>query len=154
MRAEMTPDKQKSTFTNPLKHLHSGLTELTAVCPGIMWATMIIDAIGIVLMIIAGVDALVTKSNMCAFRMVVFGYGIINAIFYIVSLLANVSEPEEREYTTEERMEHYGKVLAPMIVLFPILLPMWTGLIVSMLVAFLGSLVYSAYKRLESRILR
>ena len=150
MRAEMTPDKQKST----LKHLHSGLTELTAVCPGIMWATMIIDAFGIVLMIIAGMDALAVKSNMSAFRMVVFGYGIINAIFYIVSLLANVCEPQECEYTAEERMEHYGKVLAPMIVLFPILLPMWTGLIVSMLVAFIGSLVYSAYKRLESRILR
>ena len=150
MRAEMTPGKQKST----LKHLHSGLTELTAVCPGIMWATMIIDAFGIVLMIIAGMDALAVKSNMSAFRMVVFGYGIINAIFYIVSLLANVCEPQECEYTAEERMKHYGKVLAPMIVLFPILLPMWTGLIVSMLVAFIGSLVYSAYKRLESRILR
>lgn len=152
----MTPDKQKSTLTKPLKHLHSGLTELTAVCPGIMWATMIIDAIGIGLMILAGVDALVIKSNMSVFRMVVFGYGIINAIFYTVSVLTNVCEPPEWEceYTTEKRMEHYGKVLAPMIVLFPILLPMWTGLIVSMLVAFLGSLVYSAYKRLESIILR
>ena len=150
----MTSDKQKSTFTNPLKHLHFGLTELTAVCPGIMWATMVLDVIVIVWMILAGVDALVFKSRMNAFRMVVFGCGIINAIFYAVSVLENVCEPEECEYTAEERMEHYGKVLAPMIVLFPILLPMWTGLIVSMLVAFLGSLVYSAYKRLESRILR
>jgi hypothetical protein len=41
-----------------------------------------------------------------------------------------------------------------MILLFPFLLPMWTGLIVSMLVAFIGSFAYSAYKRLESIILR
>lgn len=139
--------------TNPLKRLHSGLTGLTAEYPGIMWATLVLDAIVIVLMIIYGVDALVFKSKMCAFRMVVLGYGIINAIFYVVSCLANVSEPWEREYTSGERMEYYGKVLAPMIVLFPILLPMWTGLIVSMLVAGIGSLVYSAYKRLEARIL-
>ena len=151
----MTSDKQKSTCNNPLKRLHSGLSGLTAECPGIMWATMIIDAFVIVLLIIAGVDALVIKSNMSAFRMVVLGYGIINAIFFIVSVLYNVCEPEDwGGYSTQERMEHYGKVLAPMIVLFPFLLPMWAGLIVSMLTAFLGSLVYSAYKNLEARILR
>ena len=139
--------------TNPLKRLHSGLTGLTAEYPGIMWATLVLDTIVIVLMIIYGVDALVFKSKMCAFRMVTLGYGIINAIFYVVSFLCNGCEPEERDYTAGERMEYYGKTLAPMIVLFPILLPMWTGLIVSMLVAGIGSLVYSAYKRLEARIL-
>jgi len=140
--------------TNPLKCLHSGLTSLTAEYPGIMWATMVLDTIVIVLMILAGVVALVIQIKMSAFRMVLFGYGIINAIFYTAVFLFNVCEPAECEYTTEERMEHYGKVLAPMIVLFPVLVPMWTGLIVSMLVAFLGSLVYSAYKKLESIILR
>lgn len=150
----MTSDKQKSTLTNPLKCLHYGLSSLTAEYPGIMWATMVLDAIVIVWMILAGVDALVFPSRMNAFRMAVFGCGIINAIFYTVSVLTNVCEPEECEYTTGERMERYGKVLAPMIVLFPFLVPMWTGLIVSMLVALLGSLVHSAYKRLESIILR
>ncbi len=150
----MTSDKQKSTRTNPFKRLHSGLTGLTAEYPGIMWATLVLDAIVIVLMIIYGVDALVFTSKMCAFRMVALGYGIVNAIFYVVSFLFNVCEPAERDYTAGERMEYYGKTLAPMIVIFPILLPMWTGMIVSMLVATIGSLVYSAYKRLESRILR
>lgn len=147
-----SPNTQKPT--NPLKCLHSGLSSLTAEYPGIMWATMVLDAIVIVLMILVGVDALVIPSKMGTFRMAVFGCGIINAIFYTVSVLTNVCEPPECEYTTQERMEHYGKVLAPMILLFPFLLPMWTGLIVSMLVAFIGLFAYSAYKRLESIILR
>ena len=142
--------------TSPLKRLHSGLTELTAEYPGIMWGTMVLDTIVIFVLILLGLDALGARWHIDsgAFRMVALGYGIINAIFYVVSFLFNVCEPEERDYTAGERMEYYGKALAPMIVLFPILLPMWTGLIVSMLVACIGSLAYSAYKRLEARILR
>ena len=149
-----SPNPKKPT--SPLKRLHSGLTELTAEYPGIMWGTMVLDTIVIFVLILLGLDALGARWHIDsgAFRMVVFGYGIINAIFYTVSFLTNVCEPAECGYTTQERMERYGKVLAPMFVLFPILIPMWTGLIASILVAAVGYLLHSVYKRLESAILK
>lgn len=136
-----------------VQRLHYELSTLTATYPGIMWATMILDVIVIVLMILAGVDALVCPQNMSPFRMATLGYGIANAIFCCTICLFNVCEPEECEYSTKERLEHYQKVLAPMIILFPVLAPMWIGLVASVLVTGIGFLIYSAYKGLESRIL-
>ena len=149
----MTDSKKRA---NPLKRLHSRLTELTAEYSGIMWGTMVLDTIVIFVLFFAGLDALGTRWHIDsgALRTVALAYGIVNAMFYFVTLLFNVCEPAEREYTTQERTERYGKVLAPMFVLFPVLLPMWTGLVASMLVAAVGYLLHSVYKRLESAILR
>lgn len=149
----MTDPKKR---TNPLKRLHSGLTSLTAEYYGIMFGTMVLDTFVIFVLFFAGLDALGTRWHIDsgALRTAALAYGIVNAIFYVVTLLFNVCEPAECGYTTQERMERYGKVLAPMIVLFPVLLPMWTGMVASMLVAAVGYLLHSVYKRLESAILR
>lgn len=82
-------------------------------------------------------------------------YGAINSIFYIVAALYMVGDdPLEYEPTTEERRERYGKVIAPMLILFPILLPMWVGFVISHAVAFIGSFIYEMYKKLEKLILK
>jgi hypothetical protein len=63
-------------------------------------------------------------------------------------------EPHEREYTHAERHEQYGKALKPMLVLWPLALPMWAGFIVSMIVYGIGFLIYAGYKTLETKLLK
>lgn len=138
-----------------IKILHESLTDLTAEYPGIMWSTMIIDAIVLLYLNLMGINALGYEHHTIVSHTVMGVYGAINSIFYIVAALYMVGDdPLEYEPTTEERRERYGKVIAPMLILFPILLPMWVGFVISHAVAFIGSFIYEMYKKLEKLILK
>lgn len=138
-----------------IKLLHSTLSDLTAEYPGIMWSTMVIDAIVLLYLDLMGLNALGFEHYTIVSHTVMGVYGAINSIFFIVAVLYMVGDdPLEYEPTTEERRERYGKVIAPMLILFPLLLPMWVGFAISHAVAFIGSFVYGIYKKLENLILK
>jgi hypothetical protein len=138
-----------------IKTLHEALTDLTAEYPGIMWSTMIIDGIVLLYLDLMGINALGFEHYTIVSHTVMGVYGAINSIFYIVAVLYMVGDdPLEYEPTTEERRERYGKVIAPMLILFPILIPMWVGFLISHAVAFIGSFIYEIYKKLENLILK
>lgn len=138
---------------NLLKRIHGRVTGFMASNPIAMWlGSLILYAIVTFYIVIQGVDALVFPSRMNAARIFMLCYGIINAIFYFFTM-AMVCEPREHEYSYAERVERYGKVIAPMIVLFPLLLPAWDCLLIATLAYRTVELAASAYKRLESKML-
>ena len=128
---------------------------MTAEYRGIMLGTMVIDAIVMLYLDLMGINAIGYEHYTIVSHTVMGVYGAINSIFYIIAALHMVgNDPLEYEPTTEERRERYGKVIAPMLILFPILLPMWVGFIISHIVAFIGSLIYELYKKLENLIMK
>jgi hypothetical protein len=121
--------------------------------PIAMWlGSLVLYAIVTFYIVIQGVDALVFPSRMDAARIFMLCYGIINTIFYFF-VMAMVCEPSEHEYSYAERVERYGKVIAPMIVLFPLLLPLWDCMLIATLAYRTVELAASAYKRLETKML-
>lgn len=138
---------------NLLKRIHGRVTGFMASNPiPMVLGSLILYAIVTFYIVIQGVDALVFPSRMNAARIFMLCYGIINAIFYFFTM-AMVCEPREHEYSHAERVERYGKVIAPMIVLFPLLLPAWDCLLIATLAYRTVELAASAYKRLETKML-
>lgn len=138
---------------NLLKRIHGRVTGFMASNPIAMGlGSLILYAIVTFYIVIQGVDSLIFPSRMNAARIFMLCYGIINAIFYIF-VMAMVCEPREHEYSYAERVERYGKVIAPMIVLFPLFLPAWDCLLIATLAYRTVELAASAYKRLETKML-
>lgn len=138
---------------NLLKRIHGRVTGFMASNTIAMWlGSLILYAIVTFYIVIQGVDALVFPSRMDATRIFMLCYGIINAIFYFFTM-AMVCEPREYEYSYAERVERYGKVIAPMIVLLPLLLPLCACLLTATLAYRTVKLAVSAYKRLETKML-
>jgi len=138
---------------NLLKRIHERVTGFMASNPIAMWlGSLLLYAAVTFYLVIQGVDALIFPSRMDAGRIFMLCYGIINAIFYVF-VMTMVCEPSEREYSYAERVERYGKVIAPMIVLFPLLLPLWACMLIATLVYCTVGLAVSAYERLETKML-
>lgn len=136
-----------------IKFLHILLTDLMADCMFVMWFGMVLDTILVVYALLTGVDMIVFPSRASALRILFAVYGGLNAIFLIMTYCF-ILEPHEREYTYAERHEQYGKALKPMLVLWPIALPMWAGFIGSMIVSGFGWLIYTGYKTLDTKLLK
>lgn len=136
-----------------VKFIHILLTDLMADYMFIMWFGMVLDTILVVYALLTGVDMIVFPSRASTLRILFAVYGGINAVFLIMTYCF-ILEPHEREYTREERHDHYGRALAPMLVLWPLALPMWAGFFVSMIVSGIGWLIYTGYKTLENKLLK
>ena len=135
------------------KRIHERVTVFMASNPiAMVLGSLILYVIVTVYFVMLGVDGLVFPSRMNAARIFMLCYGIINTIFYFF-VMAMVCEPSEHEYSYAERVERYGKVIAPMIVLFPLLLPLWDCMLIAALAYCTGELAASAYKRLETKML-
>ena len=138
---------------NPLKRMHERVTVFMVSNPiAMVVGSLILYAIVTFYIVIQGVDALVFPSRMSAARIFLLCYGIINTIFYLF-VMAMVCEPREHDYSYAERLERYGKVIAPSIVLLPLFLPLWGCLLISTLSYRMAELAGSAYKKLESKML-
>ena len=92
------------------------------------------------------------SGHMDALRLFMLVDGIINALFYIYAM-AMICEPEYCTYTYEERVERYGKYLAPVIVLFPLFAPHAVAVGLSLLVYIMIKVAGWAYQKLESKLL-
>lgn len=135
------------------KRIHERVTVFMASNPiAMVLGSLVLYVIVTVYFVMLGVDALVFPSRMNAVRLFLLCYGIINTIFYGF-VMAMVCEPSEHEYSYAERAEQYGKVITPMIVLFPLLLPLWACLLIATLAYRTVKLAVSAYKRLETKML-
>ena len=97
-------------------------------------------------------DALVFPSKLNAVRIFLLCYGLINICFGIFAV-SMVCEFGNTERTYAERVERYGKVIAPMIVLFPVFLPSGVGLVVMATAGCIFYLVGAGYKKLEAMVL-
>lgn len=136
-----------------IKFMHLLLTDLMADCMFVMWFGMVLNTILVVYALLTGVDMIVFPSRASTLRILFAVYGGLNAIFLIMTYCF-ILEPHEQEYTHAERHEQYGKALKPMLVLWPLALPMWAGFIVSMIVSGFGWLIYTGYKWLETKLLK
>lgn len=138
---------------NPLKRLHVSLTRTMVKEPMRMLAgTVIFTGIITLYITLLGVDALVFPSRLNAVRIFLLCYGLINICFGIFAV-SMVCEFGNTERTYAERVERYGKVIAPMIVLFPVFLPSWIGLAVIATAGCIFYLVGAGYKKLEAMVL-
>ncbi len=136
-----------------LKFIHLSMTDLMADCLFIMWFGMVLDNILVVYALITGVDMIVFPDRASTLRILFAVYGGLNA-FFLIMTYCYILEPHERGYTKAERHDRYGKALAPMLVLWPLTLPMWAGFIVAMIVFGIGWLIYTVYKTLETKLLK
>ena len=138
-----------------LKVIHEKLAELLAEFPVMMWVALFLDCLLILYMLLLGVDGIVFPSRMTTLRMVIGVYGVVNAIFFLIAGYDVIGEASpERESCPEDRLERYGNIIAPMLVLFPILAPMWVGFIVTLILTFIGNVFYKGYKKLEVKVLK
>ena len=136
-----------------IKFIHLLLTDLMADCMFVMWLGMVLNTILVVYALITGVDMIVFPDRASTPRILFAVYVGLNDIFLIMTY-CYILEPHEREFTHAERHERYGKALAPMLVLWPLALPMWAGFVVSMIVYGIGFLIYAGYKTLETKLLK
>jgi len=136
-----------------IKFVHIALTDLMAEYTSIMWLGVVLDNIMVVYALITGVDMIVFPDRASTLRIIFAVYGGINAIFLIMTY-CYILEPHERGYTKAELQDRYGRALAPMLVLWPIALPMWAGFSVSMIVVGIVWLIYTGYKTLENKLLK
>ena len=136
-----------------IKFMHLLLTDLMADYMFVMWFGMVLDTILVVYALLTGADMIVHPDRASTPRILFAVYGGLNVIFLIMTYCF-ILEPHEREYTHAERHEQYGKALKPMLVLWPLALPMWVGFIVSMIVSGFGWLIYTGYKTLETKLLK
>ena len=145
-----------------LKVVHSELSDCLAEFPAMMWVALFLDCLLILYMLLLGIDGIVFPSRMTTLRMVIGGYGVVNAIFFLIAGYITCSdfslehEPprDDRLETRDDRLERYGKVIAPMLVLFPLLAPMWAGFIVTLILALICGVIYWGYKKLEDKVLK
>ena len=138
-----------------IKVVHESLAELLAEFPAIMWVALFLDCLLILYMVLLGVDGILFPSRMTTLRMVIGGYGVVNAIFCLIAGYITCNDFNlEHEPPRDDRLERYEKVIAPMLVLFPILAPMWAGFIVTLILAFICGFIYWGYKKLEDKVLK
>ncbi len=135
-----------------LKFIHLLMTDLMADCMFIMWFGAVLTTVMVVHMLLIGVDMIVFPDKVTALRMVWAIAGVINAIFLIITYCC-ITEPHDYSYTHAERHEHYGKALAPMVILWPLALPSWACFIVAMIVCGFGWIIYTGYKKLEEKFI-
>ncbi len=136
-----------------IKFMHILLTDMMADYMFVMWFGMVLDTILVVYALLTGVDMIVHPDRASTLRILFAVYGGLNVIFLIMTYCF-ILEPHEREFTKAERHDHYGKALKPMLVLWPLALPMWAGFIGSMIVSGFGWLIYTGYKTLETKLLK
>ena len=138
-----------------LKVVHSELSDCLAEFPAMMWVALFLDCLLILHMLLLGIDGILFPSRMTTSRMVIGGYGVVNAIF---SIIAGYHACNEFNFLYEpprdDRLERYGKIIAPMLVLFPLLAPMWAGFIVTLILALICGGIYWGYKKLEDKVLK
>jgi hypothetical protein len=149
-----------------IKVVHSELSDCLAEFPAMMWIALFLDCLLVLYMLLLGIDGILFPSRMTTLRMVIGGYGVVNAIFCLIAGYITCNdfnlehEPpredrlESRLERYEDRLERYEKVIAPMLVLFPLLAPMWAGFIVTLILAFICGIIYWGYKKLEDKVLR
>ena len=138
-----------------IKVVHSELSGLLAEFPAMMWGALFLDGLLILYMLLLGVDCIVFPSRMTTVRAAIGGYGLVNAIFCLIAWCVIIGEASpDRESCPEDRLERYGNIIAPMLVLFPLLAPMRAGFIVTLMVAFICGVIYWGYKKLEDKVLK
>lgn len=138
-----------------LKVIHEQLPEALAEFPAIMWVALFLDCLLVLYMVLLAVDGIVLPSRMTTLRMVMGGYGVVNAIFLGISGYFTCNDFSlDHDPPREDRLERYQKVIAPMLVLFPLLAPMWAGFIVALILAFICGCIYLGYKKLEDKVLK
>jgi hypothetical protein len=138
-----------------IKLVHSELSDCLAEFPAMMWVALFLDALLILYMLLLGIDGILFPSRMTTLRMVVGGYGVVNAIFFLIAAYITCSDFSlEHEPPRDDRLERYGNIIAPMLVLFPLLAPMWAGFIVTLILAFICGGIYYGYKKLEDKVLK
>ena len=138
-----------------IKLVHSELSDCLAEFPAMMWIALFLDCLLVLYMLLLGIDGILFPSRMTTLRMVIGGYGVVNAIFFLIAVYHACNDFNfEYEPSQEDRLEAYGKVIAPMLVLFPLLAPMWAGFIVTLILAFICGFIYWGYKKLEDKVLK
>lgn len=141
--------------TKLIKLVHSELSDCLAEFPAMMWVALFLDALLILYMLLLGIDGILFPSRMTTLRMVIGGYGVVNAIFLLIAGYITCNDFNlEHEPPRDDRLEKYGKVIAPMLVLFPLLAPMWAGFIVTLILALICGVIYWGYKKLEDKVLK
>jgi hypothetical protein len=135
--------------------IHSELSDCLAEFPAMMWIALFLDCLLVLYMLLLGIDGILFPSRMTTLRMVIGGYGVVNAIFFLIAAYITCSDFNlEHEPPRDDRLERYGNIIAPMLVLFPLLAPMWAGFIVTLILAFICGVIYWVYKKLEDRVLK
>lgn len=141
--------------TKLIKLVHSELSDCLAEFPAMMWVALFLDAFLILYMLLLGIDGILFPSRMTTLRMVIGGYGVVNAIFLLIAGYITCNDFNlEHEPPRDDRLERYEKVIAPMLVLFPLLAPMWAGFIVTLILALFCGVIYWGYKKLEDKVLK
>ena len=135
-----------------LKFIHLSMTDLMTDCMFIMWFGVVLTTVMVVHMRLIGVDMILFPDKVTALRMVWAIAGVINAIFLIITYCC-ITEPHDYSYTWDERHEHYGKALAPMLILWPLALPSLACFIVAMIVCGFVWIIYTVYKKLEEKFI-
>jgi hypothetical protein len=120
-----------------------------------MWIALFLDCLLVLYMLLLGIDGILFPSRMTTLRMVIGGYGVVNAIFFLIAAYITCSDFNlEHEPPRDDHLERYGNIIAPMLVLFPLLAPMWAGFIVTLILAFICGGIYYGYKKLEDKVLK
>ena len=71
--------------TKLIKLVHSELSDCLAEFPAMMWVALFLDALLILYMLLLGIDGILFPSRMTTLRMVIGGYGVVNAIFFLIA---------------------------------------------------------------------
>lgn len=140
--------------TKLLKLVHLELSNCFAEFPAMMWVALFLDCLLVLYMLLLGIDGILFPSRMTTLRMVIGGYGVVNAIFFLIAGYGVIGEASpERESCPEDCLERYKNVIAPMLVLFPLLAPMWAGFIVTLILTLFCGVIYWGYKKLEDKVI-
>ena len=141
--------------TKLLKLVHLELSNCFAEFPAMMWIALFLDCLLVLYMLLLGIDGILFPSRMTTLRMVIGGYGAVNAIFFLIAAYITCSDFSlDHEPPRDDRLKRYESVIAPMLVLFPLLAPMWAGFIVTLILAFICGFIYWGYKKLEDKVLK
>ena len=141
--------------TKLLKLVHLELSDCFAEFPAMMWVALFLDCLLVLYMLLLGIDSILSPSRMTTLRMVIGGYGVVNSIFFLIAAYITCSDFSlEHEPPRDDRLERYEKVIAPMLVLFPLLAPMWAGFIATLILTFICGIIYRSYKKLEDKVLK
>lgn len=135
--------------------LHRSLTVFMATNEMVMFlGGLVLNVVMVFCLVLygAGVMDCTVGGQIDTFRMIALVYGIINVLFYIYSM-AMICEPEYCVYTYDERVERYGRYMAPLIVLFPLFAPHAIAIGLSLLVFAIYKGMNKVYCKLESKLL-
>ena len=68
-----------------IKLVHSELSDCLAEFPAMMWIALFLDCLLVLYMLLLGIDSILFPSRMTTLRMVIGGYGVVNAIFFLIA---------------------------------------------------------------------